>query len=92
MILCYDASKEWVSGKRHTKEAYGQVKIGNNVFIGAHSVVMPGVVIGDNVIVGANSIVLHDIPSNCVVVGSPAKKIRNLNMDECNNATGSKQS
>ena len=39
---------------------------------------MPGVTIGDNVIIGANSTVTHDIPSNSVVVGSPAKLLCTL--------------
>jgi maltose O-acetyltransferase len=82
MILCYDASKDWVPCKQHRGTAYGPVKIGTNVFIGAHSIVMPSVTIGDNVIVGANSLVLHNIPSNCVVAGSPAKKIKDLEMCE----------
>ncbi|WP_235251332.1 DapH/DapD/GlmU-related protein, partial [Faecalicatena contorta] len=70
-ILCHDASTKHYLG--YTKIA--NVKIGNNVFIGAESVVMPGVVIGDNVIIGANSTVTHSVPANSVVVGSPARVI-----------------
>lgn len=53
----------------------GKVKIGNNVFIGAESVVLPNVTIGDNVIVGANSTVSKDLASNGVYVGSPARYV-----------------
>lgn len=70
-ILCHDASTKQFLG--YTK--IGRVTIGNNVFIGAESVVLPGVTIGNNVIVGANSTITHDIPSNSVVVGSPARII-----------------
>lgn len=70
-ILCHDASTKTFLD--YTK--IGRVTIGNNVFIGAESVVLPGVTIGDNVIVGANSTVTHDIPDGVVVVGSPAKAI-----------------
>ena len=56
----------------------GRVNIGDNVFIGAESVVLPGVTIGNNVIVGANSTVTHDIPDNTVVAGTPAKLICTL--------------
>lgn len=56
----------------------GKVKIGDNVFIGAESVVMPGVTIGDNVIIGANSTVTKDIPANTVAAGSPAHVICTL--------------
>jgi len=49
------------------------VRIGNNVQIGANSVVLPGVTIGDNVIIGAYSLVNRDIPSNSIAVGNPCK-------------------
>lgn len=68
-ILCHDASTKNYIG--YTK--IGRVSIGNNVFIGAESVVLPGVSIGNNVIIGANSTVTHDIPDGMVAVGSPAK-------------------
>lgn len=73
-ILCHDASTKEFLG--YTKIA--SVTIGNNVFIGAESVVLPGITIGNNVIIGANSTVTHDIPDNTVVAGSPAKKICSL--------------
>lgn len=75
-VLCHDASTKQFLG--YTK--IGRVTIGNNVFIGAESVIMPGATIGNNVIVGANSTVTRDIPDNTVVVGSPAKAICSLNM------------
>lgn len=67
-ILCHDASTK--VHLNYTK--IGKVKIGDNVFIGAESVVMPGSTIGDNVIIGANSTVTKDIPANVVAAGSPA--------------------
>lgn len=74
-ILCHDAStKQFLN---YTK--IGKVTIGNNVFIGAETVVLPNVTIGDNVIVGANSTVSKDIPDNSVAVGNPAKVICSLN-------------
>jgi acetyltransferase-like isoleucine patch superfamily enzyme len=57
---------------------FGEIKIGNNVFIGANSIILPNVVIGDNVVIGAGSIVSKSVDSNCVAVGSPCKKIMNL--------------
>ncbi len=50
--------------------------IGNNVWLGMNSVVMPGVRIGDNVIIGANSVVIKDIPSNTVAAGNPCRVLR----------------
>ena len=49
------------------------VKIGNNVQIGANSIVLPGVTIGNNVIIGALSLVNKDIPDNSTAYGSPIK-------------------
>lgn len=54
------------------------VKIGNNVFIGAHSTILKGVEIGDNAIVGACSVVTKDIPTNEIWAGNPARKIRSF--------------
>lgn len=53
----------------------GRVTIGNKVFIGANSIILPNVSIGDNVIIGAGSIVSRDIPDNSVAVGNPAKVV-----------------
>ena len=56
----------------------GEIKIGSNVWIGDKVTILGGVTIGDNVIVGANSVVTRDIPNNCVVVGMPAKVVKQL--------------
>lgn len=56
----------------------GNVVIGNNVFVGAESVILPNVSIGDNSVIGANSTVSRDIPANVVAAGSPAKVICTL--------------
>ena len=47
--------------------------VGDNVFIGVGSRIMGPITIGDNVRIGANSIVIHDVPSDSVVIGSPAR-------------------
>lgn len=73
-ILCHDASTK--NFLNYTK--IGRVTIGDNVFIGAESVVLPGVTIGSNVVIGANSTVTHDIPENSVAVGSPVRVICTL--------------
>ena len=51
--------------------------VGSDVWIGSHSVILPGVEIGDNVIIGAGSIVNKNIPSDCIAAGNPCKKIKN---------------
>ena len=54
------------------------VHIGNNVWIGAGVVVLPGVTIGDNTVIGAGSVVTKDIPANVIAVGSPCRVLREL--------------
>ena len=49
--------------------------IGNDVYIGAGSVVFGEIIIGNNVIIGSNSLINKDIPDNCTVVGNPMKII-----------------
>lgn len=55
------------------------VYIGNNVWIGAGAIVLPGVHIGDNSVIGAGSIVTKDIPANVVAVGNPCRILREIN-------------
>ena len=70
-----------ISSNHDTNDLSKQTKgkkivIGNNVWIGANSTVLPEVTIGNNVTIGANSVVTHDIPSNSVAVGNPCKVIK----------------
>jgi maltose O-acetyltransferase len=73
-ILSHDASTKLFLN--YTR--IGKVTIGNNVFIGANSIILPGVHIADNVIVGAGSVVSKSIPENSVYAGNPAKFICSL--------------
>ena len=62
--------------KRDNIITWEKIKIGNNVFVGCHSIIMPGVNIGNDVVVGAGSIVTKDIPDGQVWAGNPAKFIK----------------
>lgn len=52
------------------------VVIGNNVWIGGGTIIMPGITIGDNVVIGAGSVVTKDIPSNKIAYGNPCRVVR----------------
>ena len=52
------------------------IRIGDNVWIGMNSVVLPGAQIGDNVVIAANAVVTKDIPSNSIAGGNPCRAIR----------------
>lgn len=71
--------KEWVNNPYEFNWYQAPILIGNNVMIGAQSLILPNVMIGDNVIIGAGSIVTKDIPSNCVAAGVPCKVIGPIN-------------
>jgi maltose O-acetyltransferase len=70
-ILAHDASTKRALG--YTR--IGKVRIGNKVFIGASSIVLPGVTIGDDVVIGAGSLVSRDIAAGSVAAGNPARVI-----------------
>jgi len=50
--------------------------IGNDVWFGTNSTIMPGVNIGDGAIIGACSVLTKDVPPYCIVAGNPAKIVR----------------
>ena len=54
------------------------IHLGNNVWLGAGVIVLPGVTIGDNSIVAAGSVVTHSVGSNVIVAGTPAKVLRQI--------------
>lgn len=54
------------------------VHIGNNCWIGAGAVILPGVSIGENTVIGAGSVVTKDIPAGVVAVGNPCRVLRQI--------------
>ena len=70
-LLTHDGSTKKIIGYSRV----GRIDIGNEVFIGGSSIVLPNIKIGNRVIIGAGSVVTKDIPDNCVVAGNPAKII-----------------
>jgi len=70
-ILSHDASTKIPLGYSKV----GKVTIGDEVFVGHGTIILPGVRIGSRVVVGAGSVVARDIPDNSVVAGNPARVI-----------------
>lgn len=63
-------------GASHIKKGKRHPTIGNNVMIGANSLVLGDIVIGNNVTIGAGTIVLDDVPDNSKVIGVKGKIIK----------------
>jgi acetyltransferase-like isoleucine patch superfamily enzyme len=59
-----------------TRGLYLHTRIGKCCFVGARSMVLPGITVGDHCIIGAGSVVTKNVPPNCVVAGNPAVVIR----------------
>ncbi len=69
----------WVLRLRDPKiDFFGKVFIGDNVYIGNNSLILPGVTIGKNAIIAAGSVVTKSIDENCIVGGNPARVIGNV--------------
>lgn len=72
-FINHDMSAEMISyslyGEHSRVSRYGRIKIGSNVFIGANTIILPGVSIGDDVVVGAGSIISKDLEGGAVYAG-----------------------
>jgi len=80
-VLIINSNHDTKSGilVREQANVSKKIVLGNNVWIGAKSVILPGVVIGDNAVVAAGSIVNKNVEANSLVGGVPAKFIKYIN-------------
>jgi len=66
----------WLDITKGFPSEFGPVKIGNDVWLPARSIVLPNVVVGDNVVIGTNSLVNKSLPDGCLAAGIPCKIIK----------------
>lgn len=74
-FITHDGATWLIRDEAGRRFHYAPIKIGNSVFIGANSLVMPGVEIGNRVIIGAGSVVTKSVPDGVIVAGNPARII-----------------
>lgn len=72
-------AKNWQENHSTFFRTYARpVAIEDNVWIGAGTIILPGVTIGQNSVIGAGSVVTHSVPENCVAFGNPCKIFRSF--------------
>ena len=82
-VAIYTAGHPLHPVARNSMYEYGiSVTIGDNVWIGGNTVIMPGVHIGSNTVIGAGSVVTRDIPDWSVAVGSPCRVIKKITEED----------
>ena len=78
-VAIYTAGHPLHPDSRNSGYEYGiDIEIGDNVWIGGNTCIMPGVKIGKNVVIGGGSVVTKNIPDNMLAVGNPCKVIREI--------------
>ena len=78
-VAIYTAGHPVHPDSRNSGYEYGiDVTIGDNVWIGGNSVIVPGVTVGNNVVIGAGSVVTKDLPDNVIAAGNPCRIIRKI--------------
>lgn len=82
-VAIYTAGHPVHPASRNTAYEYGiEVTIGDNVWIGGNTVIVPGVHIGSNTVIGAGSVVTKDIPDWVVAAGNPCRVIRKITEED----------
>lgn len=82
-VAIYTAGHPIHPDARNSGYEYGiPVTIGDNVWIGGNTVVLPGVTIGDNAVIGAGSVVTKDVPADTVAAGNPCRVLRAITPED----------
>lgn len=72
----------WLDITQGFPSDFGPVKIGDNVWLPARSIVLPNVTIGNDVVIGTNSLVNRSLPSGCLAAGLPCKVIKKISIQK----------
>jgi len=78
VFITHDAGVRCFRDEFPIDDIFGEIKIGNNVFIGINCTILPNTEIGNNCIVGAGSVVRGKFQDNSVIIGNPAKVLTNM--------------
>lgn len=82
-VAIYTAGHPIHPDTRNSAYEYGKaVTVGDNVWIGGNTVILPGVNVGSNVVIAAGSVVTKDIPDWCVAAGNPCRVIRKITEED----------
>ena len=82
-VSIYTAGHPIHPDSRNSGYEYGiPITIGDNVWIGGNTCIMPGVTIGNNVVIGGGSVVTKDLPDNVIAVGNPCRILREITEED----------
>jgi len=81
-VQIYTAAHDLVAERRNRGwEVARSIVIEDNAWLGGGAVLLPGVTVGRNAVVGAGAVVTRDVPANSIVVGNPARVIREIEQE-----------
>lgn len=75
-----DASEHFTKEELQDNIKSAPITIEDDVWVGAHSIILKGVTIGARSVIGAGSVVTKSIPADCVAAGNPCKVIKSINI------------
>lgn len=81
VTLVLGASPNWSRIRKVYPGYSGKIVIENDAWIGAGSIILPGITIGEGAVVGAGAVVTEDVPPYTVVVGVPARPIKRIDLE-----------
>jgi acetyltransferase-like isoleucine patch superfamily enzyme len=77
-FVTHDGGVRVLAKENPSLDVIAPIDVGNDVFIGANVILLPGVSVGDRAVVGAGAVVTRDVPPAVVVAGNPARVIKTL--------------